>query len=73
MTHTCHAPHCDKPVPPKILACRSHWFMLPKPLRDAIWAAYLPGQEIRKSPSEAWLNAFAACEAFWLEREKVAR
>jgi hypothetical protein len=37
--------------------CREHWFRLPKPLRDRIWATYVPGQEITKTPSAAYLTA----------------
>jgi hypothetical protein len=65
--HTCHHPTCDVAVPPKMLACRTHWFSLPKPLRDGIWAAYRPGQEISKTPSVAYLEAFQDCVAFWME------
>jgi hypothetical protein len=43
-----------------MFACRPHWFMLPKRLRDAIWATYRPGQEITKDPSPAYLEAAQA-------------
>ncbi len=33
----------------------SHWFALPKPLRDAIWREYRPGQEHDKKPSARYL------------------
>jgi hypothetical protein len=26
--------------------CKQHWFMLPKPLRDGIYATYTPGQTL---------------------------
>jgi len=29
--------------------------MLPKKLRDAIWREYVPGQEITKTPSDAYV------------------
>jgi hypothetical protein len=51
--HICHASGCPTPVPPKMFACRKHWFMLPKMYRDAIWNAYRPGQEVRKDAVEA--------------------
>lgn len=44
--HVCHAMDCDKDVPRRMLMCKPHWFMLPKPMRDAIWATYQPGQEL---------------------------
>lgn len=54
--HYCHAEGCEKGVPPRMFMCVAHWMMLPKPLRDAVWAEYIPGQEIRKDPTEAYLN-----------------
>jgi hypothetical protein len=36
--------------------CKKHWFMLPKQLRDKIWAAYVPGQEITKTPSGDYID-----------------
>lgn len=57
MTHTCHWPDCKAVVPPRIWGCRTHWFMLPKRLRDLIWQTYRPGQEITKTPSDAYIDA----------------
>jgi hypothetical protein len=39
-THPCPAPNCDREVPFEQLACRAHWFLIPKPLRDELWRAY---------------------------------
>lgn len=55
MTHLCHWPGCPKPVPPKMWGCKPHWFRLPKALRDAVWDAYVPGQEITKTPNPVYL------------------
>lgn len=64
MAHVCHAENCNVPVPPKMMMCRKHWFMVPKPLRDAVWAEYRPGQEITKDPSVEYIDAaFAAVQA----------
>lgn len=65
MTHICHAKGCTVAVPPKLLMCRRHWYMVPKPLRDAVWTYYRPGQETSKfSPSPPYLQAArAAIEA----------
>lgn len=49
--HDCHWPGCAEQVPPAMWGCRSHWFSLPQDLRERIWNAYVPGQEIRRSPS----------------------
>ncbi len=67
--HTCHALGCEKAVPPKMLMCLRHWRMVPVPLQRAVWREYVPGQEIRKDPTSAYLavqaeavNAVAAKE-----------
>jgi hypothetical protein len=54
--HTCHWPGCDKPVPPGMWGCKAHWFTLPKTLRDRIWATYTRGQEVTKTPSQAYMK-----------------
>jgi hypothetical protein len=51
MKHYCHAKECFTEVPPRMFMCRDHWKMVPKALRDEIWANYQPGQEITKEPS----------------------
>jgi hypothetical protein len=38
--------------------------MLPKGMRDRIWAAYVPGQEITKTPSAAYLAVAREAEQF---------
>lgn len=53
--HHCHARNCREAVPPKMFMCRRHWYMVPKALRDAVWAAYVPGQENRKDPTSRYL------------------
>jgi hypothetical protein len=52
--------------------CRRHWYELPKATRDAIWDAYVPGQEVRKDPTAAYLDV--ATEAVdWLARREGLR
>lgn len=70
MPHTCHWPGCPVPVPPKLWGCKTHWFRLPKALRDQIWASYVPGQEIRKDPSDAYLEAALAVERWIRDQER---
>lgn len=53
--HECHWPDCERQVPPAMWGCKTHWFMLPKRLRDAIWDVYVPGQERRMDPSNEYL------------------
>lgn len=44
MGHHCHATGCGTKVPPAMFMCKKHWFSLPKPMRDAVWETYRPGQ-----------------------------
>jgi hypothetical protein len=55
VSHTCHAPGCNRLVPPKMFACKPHWFALPERIRSAIWREYRPGQELDKDPSLRYL------------------
>lgn len=55
--HECHWPGCNAQVPPAMWGCKTHWFMLPKRLRDKIWAAYKIGQEVTMSPSREYVEA----------------
>ncbi len=55
--HLCHAVGCEVPVQPRLAMCRKHWFMVPLGLRRAVWSEYVPGQEVRKDPSRAYLDA----------------
>lgn len=57
MKHHCHWFGCTKEVPPAMWGCSTHWFKLPARLRAKIWATYKAGQEITKTPSEAYLEA----------------
>lgn len=77
MTHTCHWPSCTRAVPSAMWGCKSHWFTLPKNLRDLVWRFYTPGQEVRKDPSENYLTLMEYishwCNAFdQKDKEKCA-
>jgi hypothetical protein len=67
MEHKCHWPTCTVEVPPKMWGCKKHWFRLPQRIRTAIWAAYRPGQEVDKNPSEAYLDAAMKAHQWALE------
>ena len=54
--HHCHWPGCGEQVPPAMWGCKTHWFRLPKALRDRIWATFAPGQEVDMTPSAAYLR-----------------
>lgn len=59
--HTCHAEGCVVHVPPRLLMCARHWRMVPKRLRDALWAVYVPGQEDRKDPTGEYITVARQC------------
>jgi len=65
--HTCHWPGCGKVIPPAMWGCKSHWFKLPPQIRNAIWRAYVPGQEIDKNPSEDYIVAAQAAQDWIVE------
>lgn len=39
-THTCKATGCNRQVPKRYLMCRKHWYQVPQPIRDAVWAEW---------------------------------
>jgi hypothetical protein len=75
--HTCHWPGCEVEVPPKKWGCLAHWLTLPAPLRRRILNAYVPGQEITKTPSKEYIEAALAVRE-WIrgyldgQRERIA-
>ena len=70
MSHTCHHPTCSRVTDPKMLACRTHWFLLPQELRIAIWRTYRPGQEEDKQPSQEYMDVLAQVMQYWRDREQ---
>lgn len=50
--------------------CKTHWFRLPKRLRDAVWRTYVPGQEITKTPSREYLAVVREVR-LWIECEET--
>ncbi len=56
MIHICHAIGCNVQVPPKLLMCLRHWKLVPRDLQRAVWATYVPGQEIRKDLTDEYLD-----------------
>jgi hypothetical protein len=55
--HNCHWPGCNQQVPPAMWGCRTHWFKLPKTIRDRIWQEYHSGQEETLTPSKEYISA----------------
>lgn len=68
--HTCHWPGCMKQVPPAMWGCKTHWFKLPKHLRDAVWAAYEPGQEATMDVSSEYLDVADEVQKWIKENDK---
>ncbi len=70
MKHTCHAFGCPIEVPRKMFMGRSHWYQLPKPMRDAVWANYNPGQEQGKADvTTEYLKVTDQCIKYIREKE----
>ena len=66
MAHRCPSPGCTARVPSGRFACRSHWFTIPKPLRDELWQAYRNHGVM----SDEYAAAAEACEEF-LEADRA--
>ena len=69
MAHKCHAYNCSVSVPPKMFMCKRHWFMVPAPLRRAIWATYREGQEVDKNPSDAYIKNVTEAQKVVAQKE----
>lgn len=42
-SHECPASGCTRRVSAGMLLCRPHWYMVPAPLRSAVWHAWAGG------------------------------
>jgi hypothetical protein len=42
-SHRCPVRACTTRVSPDKLMCRAHWYQVPKPIRDAVWATWRSG------------------------------
>jgi hypothetical protein len=43
MSHRCPGPDCEAQVPDHMLMCRTHWYQVPRSLRNAVWKAWRDG------------------------------
>ena len=59
-------------MPPEMLMCRKHWFMVPKTLRDAVWRTYRRGQCDDWNPSVEYCDAAQAAVRAVAEKEGLA-
>ena len=70
--HLCHVPHCEVEVPPRLLMCKRHWFMVPWNLRRAVNLHFNPEQCIPGSgvkPTREWGQAARAAIESLVRRE----
>lgn len=70
MSHHCHARGCKKKCPPKALMCAMHWAMVAPVLQADVWRTYRPGQEIKKNPSNEWMQAADAAIDYVAKMER---
>jgi hypothetical protein len=68
--HTCHWPGCATRVPAAMWGCRPHWYRLPLGLRNQVWAAFVPGQEVTKTPSRRYVAVARKVQA-WIEAQDL--
>ena len=40
----CPVPDCHSPIDSSRLMCRRHWYLVPKQIRDRVWATWQSGQ-----------------------------
>ena len=69
MSHHCHATECPVEVPPEMLFCKRHWFMLPSAIRVQVWRTYRPGQCDDWNPSAAYCEAAKAAVIYVAQKE----
>jgi hypothetical protein len=70
MAHHCHAAECKATVPPEMLMCRKHWFMVPAKLRSLVWTTYRHGQCDDWEISHAYAEAATAAVRAVAVRER---
>ena len=59
----CPVPGCHAQIDPSRLMCRCHWYLVPKQIRDRVWATWRSGQGAFSSEHmETVRLAITACE-----------
>jgi hypothetical protein len=60
----CPVPGCREQIDSSRLMCRRHWYLVPKQIRDRVWATWRSGQgALSKEHLEAVHVAITACQA----------
>lgn len=58
----CRVPRCNEQIDPSRLMCRRHWYRVPKPLRDQVWATWQSGRGTSSGEHQTAVHmAIAAC------------
>ena len=52
--------------------CAKHWYMVPRPIRDRIWATYRTGQCDDMNPSKSYCEAARAAVIAVAKKEGIA-
>jgi len=59
----CPVPGCHTQIDPSRLMCRRHWYLVPKQIRDSVWATWRSGQGAFSSEHlETVHMAITACQ-----------
>ena len=69
--HPCPAGGCRAKVRADRLMCAPHWYQVPKPLRDAVWATWRSGEGALSPAHRAACDA--AIAAVDRQRQEAAR
>jgi hypothetical protein len=60
---SCPVTGCGEQIARSRLMCRRHWYLVPRQLRDRVWATWRSGDGVRSAEhQEAVLMAIAACQ-----------
>lgn len=71
--HPCPISVCEEPVPDDKLMCKTHWFMVPERLRNAVWRAYHQHGAKRTDGNLAMLRAAQKTAVDAVEEQLDAR
>ena len=57
--HECPGPGCEEQVDVTQLACRRHWYQVPKAIRNAVWREYqqAPGSPAHRHAMDLAIKA----------------
>ncbi len=70
--HECAAPGCHAQIPPHLVMCQRHWFMLPRGTRQAINDVYQRGPTGGRSTDPRFLALVQDAAAWLAEHEGPA-